>query len=88
MGIDGIKEDKEKEEKAIFENLKEYRDKKNKEGKTKKKVRSKVSKGNEKYTEVVYDDEGEDFDEELPGKITKFYKKIIKNESGLKVIIT
>ena len=67
MVLEEIKEEKEKEEKSIFENLKEYRDKENKEGKTKKKVRSKVSKGNEKYTEVFYNDKGEDFDEELPG---------------------
>ena len=94
LGIDEIKEDQVKEEKAeIFEKLKEYRDKENKEGKTKKKLRSKVSKGNEKYTEYVYGDEGEDFDDEdfdqdLPGKNTKFYKKVIKNEPGSKVIIT
>ena len=94
LDIDEIKEDQVKEEKAeIFEKLKEYRDKENKEGKTKKKLRSKVSKGNEKYTEYVYGDEGEDFDDEdfdqdLPGKNTKFYKKVIKNEPGSKVIIT
>ena len=94
LGIDEIKEDQVKEEKAeIFEKLKEYRDKENKEGKTKKKLRSKVSKGNEKYTEYVYGDEGEDFDDvdfdqDLPGKNTKFYKKVIKNEPGSKVIIT
>ena len=94
LNIDEIKEDQVKEEKAeIFEKLKEYRDKENKEGKTKKKVKSKVSKGNEKYTEYVYGDEGEDFDDEdfdqeLPGKNTKFYKKVIKNEPGSKVIIT
>lgn len=94
LDIDEIKEDQVKEEKAeIFEKLKEYRDKENKEGKTKKKLRSKVSKGNEKYTEYVYGDEGEDFDDvdfdqDLPGKNTKFYKKVIKNEPGSKVIIT
>ena len=94
LDIDEIKEDQVKEEKAeIFEKLKEYRDKENKEEKKKKKLRSKVSKGNEKYTEYVYGDEGEDFDDEdfdqdLPGKNTKFYKKVIKNEPGSKVIIT
>ena len=96
-GFEEIKEDKEKEEKAeIFEKLKEYRVKENKEGK-KKKVRTTGPKGNEKYTEYVYeknvDDEedefdDEDFEKELPGKNTKFYKKIVKNEPGSKVIIT
>ena len=96
-GFEEIKEDKEKEEKAeIFEKLKEYRVKENKEGK-KRKVKTTGPKGNEKYTEYVYeknvDDEedefdDEDFEKELPGKNTKFYKKIVKNEPGSKVIIT
>ncbi len=94
-GKDEIKEESQKEEKEeIIEKLMDYR-KKN-EG-FKKKISYKIPKGNEKYSEVVYekkilgDDEedDDDFEKEIGNsKNTKVFKKIIKNEPGSKVIIT
>jgi len=94
-GKDEIKEEFQKEENAeIIEKLKDYR-KKN-EG-IKKKISYKIPKGNEKYSEVVYekkilgDDEedDDDFEKEIGNsKNTKVFKKIIKNEPGSKIIIT
>ena len=88
-----IKEDKDKEEKnEIIERLKEYRKNKENDG-NKKRISVKVPKGNEKYSEIVYekkvlkDDEDED-DFEKDSKNTKYYKKIVKNEPGSKVVIT
>ena len=88
-----IKEDKDKEEKTeIIERLKEYRKNKENDG-NKKRISVKVPKGNEKYSEIVYekkvvrDDEDED-DFEKDSKNTKYYKKIVKNEPGSKVVIT
>ena len=88
-----IKEDKDKEEKnEIIERLKEYRKNKENDG-NKKRISVKVPKGNEKYSEIVYekkfvkDDEDED-DFEKDTKNTKYYKKIVKNEPGSKVVIT
>ena len=88
-----IKEDKDKEEKIeIIEKLKEYGKNKENDG-NKKRISIKVPKGNEKYSEIVYekkvvkdDDEDEDFGKD--SKNTKYYKKIVKNEPGSKVIIT
>ena len=94
-GKDEIKEEAQKEEKEeIIEKLVDYR-KKN-EG-IKKKISYKIPKGNEKYTDVVYekkilgDDEEDDDDFEKQignSKNTKVFKKIIKNEPGSKIIIT
>jgi hypothetical protein len=94
-GKDEIKEEAQKEEKEeIIEKLVDYR-KKN-EG-IKKKISYKIPKGNEKYSEVVYekkilgDDEEDDDDFEKQignSKNTKVFKKIIKNEPGSKIIIT
>ena len=94
-GKDEIKEEAQKEEKEeIIEKLVDYR-KKN-EG-IKKKISYKIPKGNEKYTDVVYekkilgDDEEDDDDFENQignSKNTKVFKKIIKNEPGSKIIIT
>ena len=94
-GNDEIKEESQKEEKEeIIEKLMDYR-KKN-EG-LKKKISYKIPKGNEKYSEVVYekkilcDDEEDDdsFEKEVGNsKNTKVFKKIIKNEPGSKIIIT
>ena len=79
-GNDEIKEESQKEEKEeIIEKLMDYR-KKN-EG-VKKKISYKIPKGNEKYSEVVYEKEVGN------SKNTKVFKKIIKNEPGSKVIIT
>jgi hypothetical protein len=94
-GKDEIKEESQKEEKEeIIEKLMDYR-KKN-EG-IKKKISYKIPKGNEKYSEVVYekkvlgDDEedDDDFEKEVGNsKNTKVFKKVIKNEPGSKIIIT
>jgi hypothetical protein len=94
-GNDEIKEESQKEEKEeIIEKLMDYR-KKN-EG-VKKKISYKIPKGNEKYSEVVYEkkilgddeDDDDDFEKEVGNsKNTKVFKKIIKNEPGSKVIIT
>ncbi len=94
-GKDEIKEESQKEEKEeIIEKLMDYR-KKN-DG-IKKKISYKIPKGNEKYSEVVYekkilgDDEedDDDFEKEVGNsKNTKVFKKIIKNEPGSKIIIT
>ena len=94
-GKDEIKEESQKEEKEeIIEKLMDYR-KKN-EG-IKKKISYKIPKGNEKYTDVVYekkilgDDEEDDDDFEKQignSKNTKVFKKIIKNGPGSKIVIT
>ena len=94
-GKDEIKEESQKEEKEeIIEKLMDYR-KKN-EG-IKKKISYKIPKGNEKYSEVVYekkilgDDEedDDDFEKEVGNsKNTKVFRKVIKNEPGSKIIIT
>ena len=92
-----IKEDQEKEEKnEIIEKLKQYRKNKQNDTNNKKRIAIKVPKGNEKYSEIVYEkkivkegeDEGDDFEKEMPGAKTRVYKKIKKNEPGSKVIIT
>ena len=92
-----IKEDQEKEEKnEIIEKLKQYRKNKQNDLNNKKRIAIKVPKGNEKYSEIVYEkkivkegeDEEEDFAKEMQGPKTKVYKKILKNQPGTKVIIT
>lgn len=90
-----IKEEAQKEEKEeIIEKLKNYR--KKDEG-YKKKISYKIPKGNSgKYSEVVYEkniikDDGDEFEKEISNsnpKNTKFFKKVIKNEPGSKVVIT
>ena len=94
-GKDEIKEEAQKEEKEeIIEKLVDYR-KKN-EG-VKKKISYKIPKGNEKYSEVVYEkkilgedeEDDDDFEKQIGNsKNTKVFKKIIKNEPGSKIIIT
>ena len=94
-GKDEIKEESQKEEKEeIIEKLMDYR-KKN-EG-VKKKISYKIPKGNEKYSEVVYEkkilgddeDDDDDFEKQIGNsKNTKVFKKVIKNEPGSKIIIT
>ena len=94
-GKDEIKEEFQKEEKEeIIEKLMDYR-KKN-EG-IKKKISYKIPKGNEKYSEVVYEkkilgddeDDDDDFEKEVGNsKNTKVFRKVIKNEPGSKIIIT
>ena len=94
-GKDEIKEESQKEEKEeIIEKLMDYR-KKN-EG-IKKKISYKIPKGNEKYSEVVYEkkilgddeDDDDDFEKEVGNsKNTKVFRKVIKNEPGSKIIIT
>ena len=94
-----IKEDQKTEEKVeIIEKLKEY--KKNKDNGKKKRIAINVPKANGKFSEIVYEkklvkDEEEDVDDEeewernFPGsKNAKFYRKIVKNEPGSKVVIT
>lgn len=92
-----IKEDQEKEEKnEIIEKLKQYRKNKQNDINNKKRIAIQVPKGNEKYSEIVYEkkivkegeDEEDDFEKEIQGAKTKVYKKILKNEPGTKVIIT
>jgi hypothetical protein len=94
---ESIKEDQEKEEKnEIIEKLKQYRKNKQNDLNNKKRIAIKVPKGNEKYSEIVYEkkivkegeDEEDDFEKEIQGAKTQVYKKILKNEPGTKVIIT
>lgn len=63
----------------------------------KKKISYKIPKGNEKYSEVVYEkkilgddeDDDDDFEKEVGNsKNTKVFRKVIKNEPGSKIIIT
>jgi hypothetical protein len=90
-----IKEDKEKEEKVeIIEKLREYRKKKENEAKNKK-IKIQVPKGNDKFSEIVYEkkilpenEDEEDLKESSGSKNTRFYKKIVKNAPGSKTVIT
>ena len=91
-----IKEDKDKEEKGeIIDKLKEYQKKRELEGKNKKRIKIQVPKGNEKFSEIVYEkkvlpeeEDDEDLKESTGSKNSKFYKKIVKNAPGSKTVIT
>lgn len=89
---------KDKNEKSeIIEKLKQYRKDKQGDTNNKKRIAIKVPKGNEKYSEIVYEkkvvkdgeEDVDDFEKEIKGsKNSKVYKKIVKNEPGSRVIIT
>lgn len=89
---------KDKNEKSeIIEKLKQYRKDKQSDINNKKRIAIKVPKGNEKYSEIVYEkkvvkdgeEDIDDFEKEIQGsKNAKVYKKIVKNEPGSRVIIT
>ena len=92
-----IKEDQDKEDKGeIIDKLREYKQKRELEGKNKKRIKIQVPKGNQKFSEIVYekkniseDEDDEDFkDLKDSGKNTKFYKKIVKNGPNSKTVIT
>ncbi len=95
------KKDAPQEKEEVVERVKRYRkekDGKNDEG-FKKKISVKVPRGNEKYSEIVYekkvlgnDDnfDDEDLKQEMTsgGKSTKVYRKVVQNEPGSKMVIT
>ena len=94
-----IKEDQDKEDKGeIIDKLREYKKKRELEGKNKKRIKIQVPKGNEKYSEIVYEKKNLDEDEDEEdfkdikdssgSKNTKFYKKTVKNGPGSKTVIT
>ena len=91
-----IREDQDKEDKGeIIDKLRQYKKNRENEGK-KKRIKVQVPKGNEKFSEIVYekqvlpeeDEDEEDFKESSGSKNTKFYKKIVKNAPGSKTVIT
>ena len=91
-----IRENKDKEEKGeIVDRLRDYRKNRDIEGNNKKRIKIQVPKGNEKFSEIVYEkkvlpeeDEEEDFKDTSGSKNTKFYKKIVKSGPGSKTVIT